>query len=231
MTDTIESTTKYYEVLPNIISYYYKIYVHIMFTRFYIISYAEESIVQLKIGIIISSNSNQLHNDGGAKKVIITAPSIDAPMYVYGVNHKCYDPKKGNVVSAASCTTNCAAPIVKIMNDNFEVLEAMISSIHAVTATQKTVDGPINKVPDKRQRSLLTFVREQLVAFVTNDYYFTLTLQLWRDGRGALQNIIPTSTGAAKSLAKIIPSLKDKVSAIAFRVPIPNVSLCDMTFR
>ncbi|XP_015178311.1 PREDICTED: glyceraldehyde-3-phosphate dehydrogenase 1-like [Polistes dominula] len=150
-------------------------------------------------GVFTTLEKASLHIDGGAKKVIITSPSIDAPMYVYGVNHKCYDPKKGNVVSAASCTTNCAAPIVKIMNDNFEVLEAMISSVHAVTAKQKTVDGPINK--------------------------------LWRDGRGALQNIIPTSTGAAKSLAKIIPSLKDKISAIAFRVPIANVSLCDMTFR
>ncbi|XP_043500908.1 glyceraldehyde-3-phosphate dehydrogenase 1-like [Polistes fuscatus] len=150
-------------------------------------------------GIFTTLEKASLHIDGGANKVIITSPSIDAPMYVYGVNHKCYDPKKGNVVSAASCTTNCAAPIVKIMNDNFEVLEAMISSVHAVTATQKTVDGPINK--------------------------------LWRDGRGAFQNIIPTSTGAAKSLAKIIPSLKDKISAIAFRVPTANVSLCDMTFR
>ncbi|KAK2587846.1 hypothetical protein KPH14_003943 [Odynerus spinipes] len=150
-------------------------------------------------GVFTTLEKASLHIDGGAKKVIITAPSIDAPMYVYGVNHTCYNPKKGDVVSAASCTTNCAAPIVKIMNDNFEVLEAMLTTVHAVTASQKTVDGPINK--------------------------------LWRDGRGALQNIIPTSTGAAKSLSKIIPILKDKISAIAFRVPIANVSLCDMTFR
>lgn len=88
----------------------------------------------------------QLHIDGGAKRVIITAPSIDAPMLVFGVNHMCYNPKKDGVVSATSCTTNCAAPIVKIMHDNFEVLEAMITSIHAVTASQNTVDGPIEKV-------------------------------------------------------------------------------------
>lgn len=88
----------------------------------------------------------QLHIDGGAKKVIITAPSIDAPMLVFGVNHTCYNPKRDSVISATSCTTNCAAPIVKIMHNNFEVLEAMITSIHAVTACQNTVDGPIEKV-------------------------------------------------------------------------------------
>jgi len=87
-----------------------------------------------------------LHIDGGAKRVIITAPSIDAPMLVFGVNHTCYNPKRDSVISATSCTTNCAAPIVKIMHDNFEVLEAMITSIHAVTACQNTVDGPIEKV-------------------------------------------------------------------------------------
>ncbi|EFN79502.1 Glyceraldehyde-3-phosphate dehydrogenase [Harpegnathos saltator] len=146
----------------------------------------------------------ELHIDGGARRVIITAPSVDAPMLVFGVNHTCYNPKKDGVVSATSCTTNCAAPIVKIMHDNFEVLEAMITSIHAVTASQNTLDGPIEK-----QRPTT----------------------LWRDGRGALQNIIPTATGAGKSLTKIIPELKGKISAIAFRVPIPNVSLCDMTFR
>ncbi|KAG5332997.1 G3P dehydrogenase, partial [Acromyrmex heyeri] len=145
-----------------------------------------------------------LHIDGGAKKVIITAPSVDAPMLVFGVNHTCYSPKRDSVISATSCTTNCAAPIVKIMHNNFEVLEAMITSIHAMTACQNTVDGPIEK---------------------------HRPTALWRDGRGAIQNIIPTATGAAKSLAKIIPELKGKISAIAFRVPIPNVSLCDMTFR
>lgn len=86
-----------------------------------------------------------MHIDGGAKRVVITAPSVDAPMYVFGVNHCCYNPKKGSVVSATSCTTNCAAPIVKVINDNFQVLEAMITSVHATTATQKTVDGPTGK--------------------------------------------------------------------------------------
>ncbi|EFN69157.1 Glyceraldehyde-3-phosphate dehydrogenase, partial [Camponotus floridanus] len=144
------------------------------------------------------------HIEGGAKKVIITAPSSNAPMLVFGVNHMCYNPKDDEIVSATSCTTNCAAPIVKIMHDNFEILDAMITSIHAVTASQNTLDGPIEKCR---------------------------STTLWRDGRGALQNIIPTATGAAKSLAKIIPELKGKISAIAFRVPISNVSLCDMTFR
>ncbi|XP_077257798.1 glyceraldehyde-3-phosphate dehydrogenase [Temnothorax americanus] len=155
-------------------------------------------------GAFTTLEKASLHIDGGAKRVIITAPSIDAPMLVFGVNHTCYNPKRDGVISATSCTTNCAAPIVKIMHDNFEVLEAMITSIHAVTASQNTVDGPVEKLRPTA---------------------------LWRDGRGALQNIIPTATGAAKSLAKIIPELKGKISAIAFRVPIPNVSLCDMTFR
>ncbi|XP_057327379.1 glyceraldehyde-3-phosphate dehydrogenase-like isoform X2 [Microplitis mediator] len=150
-------------------------------------------------GVFTSLEKASMHIDGGAKRVVITAPSVDVPMYVFGVNHCCYNPKKGSVVSATSCTTNCAAPIVKVINDNFQVLEAMITSVHATTATQKTVDGPTGK--------------------------------LWRDGRGCLQNIIPTSTGAAKSIEKIIPELKDKISAIAFRVPVPNVSLCDITFR
>ncbi|XP_044598748.1 glyceraldehyde-3-phosphate dehydrogenase-like [Cotesia glomerata] len=149
-------------------------------------------------GVFTSLEKASMHIDGGAKRVVITAPS-DAPMYVIGVNHCSYTPKKGYVVSAASCTTNCVAPVVKVMHDNFQVLEAMITSIHATTATQKTVDGPTGK--------------------------------LWRDGRGCLQNIIPTSTGAANSLGTIIPELKDKISAIAFRVPVPNVSLCDITFR
>ncbi|XP_020299944.1 glyceraldehyde-3-phosphate dehydrogenase-like [Pseudomyrmex gracilis] len=155
-------------------------------------------------GAFTTVEKASLHIDGGAKKVVITAPSIDAPMLVFGTNHTCYNSKKDVVVSATSCTTNCAAPIVKIMHDNFEVLEAMITSIHAMTASQNTLDGPVEKLRPTT---------------------------LWRDGRGALQNIIPTATGAAKSLAKIIPELKGKISAIAFRVPIPNVSLCDMTFR
>ncbi|XP_043270415.1 glyceraldehyde-3-phosphate dehydrogenase-like [Venturia canescens] len=150
-------------------------------------------------GVFTTLEKASLHLQGGAKRVIITAPSPDATIFVYGVNHRAYNPRKNVVISSASCTTNCAAPIVKIMNDNFEVIEAMITSVHATTPTQKTVDGPTGK--------------------------------LWRDGRGCMQNIIPTSTGAAKCLAKVIPELKDKLSAIAFRVPVPNVSLCDMTFR
>ncbi|XP_076752617.1 glyceraldehyde-3-phosphate dehydrogenase [Xylocopa sonorina] len=152
-------------------------------------------------GLFTNLEKASLHMDGGGKRVIITAPSVDAPMMVYGVNHKCYDPKKGKIVSAASCTTNCAAPIIRVMHDKFEVIEVMISSVHALTSMQRTLDGPIERG------------------------------KLWRDGRGALQNIIPTSSGAAKSLDKIIPELKGKISAIAFRVPIANVSLCDMTFR
>ncbi|XP_012267563.2 glyceraldehyde-3-phosphate dehydrogenase-like [Athalia rosae] len=150
-------------------------------------------------GIFTTLDKASLHIDGGAKRVLITAPSVDVPMYVFGVNHECYNPTMGNIVSTASCTTNCAAPIVKVMNDNFEIIEAMITSIHAITATQRTLDGPTGK--------------------------------LWRDGRSCCQNIIPTSTGAAKSLAKVIPELKDKISAIAFRVPVANVSVCDITFR
>nr|XP_003701051.1 PREDICTED: glyceraldehyde-3-phosphate dehydrogenase 1-like [Megachile rotundata] len=152
-------------------------------------------------GVFNTLEKASLHMDGGAKRVVITAPSVDAQMIAYGVNHACYDPKKCKVVSAASCTTNCAAPIIKVMHDKFEVIEVMISSVHAVTSMQRTLDGPIEKG------------------------------KLWRDGRSGLQNIIPTSSGAAKSLDKIIPELKGKISAIAFRVPIPNVSLCDMTFR
>ncbi|CAL1679975.1 unnamed protein product [Lasius platythorax] len=156
-------------------------------------------------GVFTTLEKASLHLDGGAKRIIITAPSNKVPMLVFGVNHMCYNPTKDKVVSATSCTTNCAAPIVKIMHDNFEVLEAMITSIHAVTAIQRTVDGPIEQC--------------------------RRTSSLWRDGRGALQNIIPAATGASKSLDVIIPELKGKISAIAFRVPIPNVSLCDMTFR
>ncbi|KAH0566986.1 hypothetical protein KQX54_005884 [Cotesia glomerata] len=185
-------------------------------------------------GVFTSLEKASMHIDGGAKRVVITAPS-DAPMYVIGVNHCSYTPKKGYVVSAASCTTNCVAPVVKVMHDNFQVLEAMITSIHATTATQKTVDGPTGKARllcshySHLPRFSITFILLTIKYFYVKKMY--ICLKLWRDGRGCLQNIIPTSTGAANSLGTIIPELKDKISAIAFRVPVPNVSLCDITFR
>jgi glyceraldehyde-3-phosphate dehydrogenase type I len=133
-----------------------------------------------------------------AKKVIISAPSADAPMYVMGVNHEKYE-KIHNVVSNASCTTNCLAPLAKVVNDKFGIEEALMTTIHAYTATQKTVDGPSSK--------------------------------LWRDGRGAAQNIIPASTGAAKAVGLVIPELNKKLTGMAFRVPVADVSVVDLTCR
>ena len=149
-------------------------------------------------GIFTTLETAQLHIDGGAPKVVISAPSKDAPMYVMGVNHDEVD-KNDLIISNASCTTNCLAPPIKVLNDNFGVEEALMTTVHAVTATQFTVDGPSKK-----------------------DY---------RGGRSSLLNIIPASTGAAKAVTKVIPSLEGKITGMAFRVPTANVSVVDLTVK
>ena len=149
-------------------------------------------------GIFTTLETAQYHIDGGAPKVVISAPSKDAPMYVMGVNHDDVD-KNDLIISNASCTTNCLAPLTKVLNDSFGVEEALMTTVHAVTATQFTVDGPSKK-----------------------DY---------RGGRSSLLNIIPASTGAAKAVTKVIPSLEGKITGMAFRVPTANVSVVDLTVK
>lgn len=147
-------------------------------------------------GLFLTEESCQKHITAGAKKVIMSAPSKDdTPMFVYGVNDKTYAGQA--IISNASCTTNCLAPVAKVLNDTFGIKRGLMTTVHAATATQKTVDGPSNKD--------------------------------WRGGRGILENIIPSSTGAAKAVGKVIPELNKKLTGMAFRVPTSDVSVVDLT--
>ena len=147
-------------------------------------------------GLFLTDETARKHIQAGAKKVVLSAPSKDAtPMFVMGVNHNEYAGQ--DIVSNASCTTNCLAPLAKVLNDNFGIVDGLMTTVHATTATQKTVDSPSSKD--------------------------------WRGGRGASQNIIPSSTGAAKAVGKVIPALNGKLTGMAFRVPTANVSVVDLT--
>jgi len=149
-------------------------------------------------GFFLTKDSCQAHLDAGAKKVVQSAPSKDdTPMFVYGVNDEKYNGEA--IVSAASCTTNALAPVAKVLNDNFGIVKGLMTTVHAATATQKTVDGP--------------------------------SLKDWRGGRGILENIIPSSTGAAKAVGKVLPELNGKLTGMAFRVPTSDVSVVDLTVQ
>ncbi len=153
-------------------------------------------------GLFTNYEGAQNHLQAGAKRVVLTAPTKDPdkiPTLLVGVNHQLFDPAKDIIVSNASCTTNCLAPLAKVINDNFGLSEGLMTTIHAMTATQPTVDGPSKKD--------------------------------WRGGRGATQNIIPSATGAAKAVALVLPELKGKLTGMAFRVPTPDVSVVDLTFK
>jgi glyceraldehyde 3-phosphate dehydrogenase len=147
-------------------------------------------------GLFLTKETCQKHLDAGAKRVVQSAPSKDdTPMFVYGVNHNTY--KGQSIVSAASCTTNCLAPVAKVLHDKFGIKRGLMTTVHAATATQKTVDGP--------------------------------SMKDWRGGRGILENIIPSSTGAAKAVGKVLPELNGKLTGMAFRVPTSDVSVVDLT--